>query len=94
VRAAASSGLSRLIAEDTTTTSAPSRLWAAWPIATAMPRSRSRLTFWFRDVRARHRVAEIGQHLGNAAHPDAADADEVDRPMSRGSFMVLPLSSG
>ena len=31
----------------TTTTSAPSRLWAAWPIATAMPRSRSRLTFWF-----------------------------------------------
>jgi hypothetical protein len=29
-------------------------------------------------VRALHRVAEIDQHLGDAAHADAADADEMD----------------
>ena len=43
-RAAASSGLSRLIAEETTSTSAESMFSALWPIATAMPLSRSRLT--------------------------------------------------
>ena len=31
-------------------------------------------------IGAAHRVAEIGQHLGDAAHADAADPDEVDRP--------------
>ena len=30
-------------------------------------------------VGALHRVAEIDQHLGDAAHADAADADEMDR---------------
>ena len=30
-------------------------------------------------VRALHGVAEIDQHLGDAAHADAADADEMDR---------------
>ena len=43
-RAASSSGLSRLTAEETTTTSAPSRLRASWPTVTWMPLSRSRLT--------------------------------------------------
>ena len=43
-RAAASSGLSRLIAEETTTTSASARFSAACPIAIFTPFSRSRLT--------------------------------------------------
>ena len=43
-RAATSSGLSGLMADDTTTTSAPSRLSALWPIAILMPLSRRRLT--------------------------------------------------
>ena len=30
------------------------------------------------SVRARHRIAEIVQHLGDAAHARAADADEMD----------------
>jgi hypothetical protein len=34
----------------------------------------------FGDIGAHHPVAEIGQHLGNAAHADAANADEMDRP--------------
>jgi hypothetical protein len=25
-------------------------------------------------------MAEIAEHLGNAAHPDAANADEMDGP--------------
>ena len=29
-------------------------------------------------VRTLHRVAEIVQHLGDAAHADAADPDEMD----------------
>jgi hypothetical protein len=44
VRAAVSSGLSRLMAEETTTTAAPSTLPASWPTLTAMPCSRRRLT--------------------------------------------------
>ena len=43
-RAAISSGLSRLIAVDTTTTSAPATFPAAWPTETLMPLSRSRAT--------------------------------------------------
>ena len=43
-RAAISSGLSRLMAEETTTTSAPSMFSALWPISTRMPMSRRRLT--------------------------------------------------
>ena len=42
-RAATSSGLSRRIAVETTTTSAAPRLAAAWPIDTVAPLSRSRL---------------------------------------------------
>ena len=29
-------------------------------------------------VRARHAVAHVGEHFGDAAHAHAADADEVD----------------
>ena len=32
----------------------------------------------FRCIGALHRVAEIAQHLGDAAHADAADADEMN----------------
>ena len=46
-RAAASSGLSRLIAVDTTTTSASPRFSAAWPMKIATPLSRRRLTLQF-----------------------------------------------
>ena len=43
-RAAISSGLSRLIAVDTTSTSAPATFSALWPTVILMPLSRSRLT--------------------------------------------------
>jgi hypothetical protein len=43
-RAATSSGLSRLTADETTTTCTASTLVPAWPIATAMPRARRRFT--------------------------------------------------
>ncbi len=45
VRAAINSGLSRLIADDTTTTPAPSTFFESWPIVTLMFLSRSRFTF-------------------------------------------------
>jgi hypothetical protein len=32
-----------------------------------------------RGVGALHGVAEVDEHLGDAAHADAADPDEVDR---------------
>ena len=37
-------------------------------------------------VRALHLVAEVQQHLGDAGHADAADADEVDGPEFAGQF--------
>ncbi len=43
-RAAATSGLSRLTADETTTTCASPRLAASWPMATFTPASRSRFT--------------------------------------------------
>ena len=49
-RAAVSSGLSRLIAVDTTTTAASPRLPAAWPIEIFAPLSRSRLTLALSDA--------------------------------------------
>ena len=46
------------------------------------------------DVRAVHGVAEIGQHLGDAAHADAADADEVDRAdVARQFHEACPLQA-
>src|SRR3546814_7670360 len=35
-------------------------------------------------IRARHLVAECAQHLGNAAHAHAADADEVHARVAPG----------
>ena len=32
------------------------------------------------DVGAAHAIILVGQHLGDAAHADPADADEMDRP--------------
>ena len=79
-RAATSSGLSRLMAEETTTTSAPSIFSASWPMATVMPLLAQALDVGaVGDVGAADGVAEIGQHLGDAAHADAADADEMHR---------------
>ena len=47
----------------------------------------------FGDVRALHGVAEIGEHLGDAAHADAADADEMDRAdVARQFHGVAPVS--
>src|ERR1700685_2217168 len=34
-------------------------------------------------VGALHRIAEVHHHLGDAAHADAADADEMHRPNVR-----------
>ncbi len=44
-RAATSSGLSRLIAEETTSTAAPATFSALWPIAILMPKDANRFTF-------------------------------------------------
>ncbi len=80
-RAVTSSGLSGLIAEETTTTCAPSIFSGLWPIATLAPCSRSRFDIGVVGrVRAGDRIAEIDQHLGDAAHADAANADEMHRP--------------
>ena len=61
-----------------TTTSAPAMLAAACPSNMIAPRAGKPL----RDCRisqvgAGNLVAEIQQHLGNAAHADAADAYEM-----------------
>ena len=87
-----SSGLSFLTADETTTTCAR---------RDSRPRGRSRRSMpsvaqplhvgAVGDVAALHRVAEIVQHLGDAAHADAADADEMDRAdvSGRASCRVL-----
>ena len=72
-------GLSRLIAVETTTTCAVADVLQ--PVA---DRNLDAVLAQARDigvvaeVRALHLVAEIVQHFGNAAHADAADADEMD----------------
>ena len=78
-RAAASSGLSRLIAVETTTTSRLAEIVRL--VADRDGRALVAQALHVGDVggvRALHRVAEIDQHLGDAAHADAADADEMD----------------
>ena len=44
----------------------------------------------FGCVRALHRIAEIAQHLGDAAHADAADPDEVDGSDLARQFHYFP----
>ena len=78
-RAAMHLGLSCFTAEETTTTCAWPRLSASWPIVHRDPcGAQAGDVVALGDVAALHRVAEIVQHLGDAGHADAADADEVD----------------
>ena len=44
-------------------------------------------------VRARHAVAHVGEHLGDAAHAHAADADEVDLGvlLAKHGHLLAPL---
>ena len=78
-RAATTSGLSAATAVDTTTASAPATFAAAWPIAIATPsRARRARDRALGEVGAGHLVALRREHLGDAAHAGAADADEVD----------------
>ena len=77
-RAAMISGLSGLTAEEITTTSAAPRFSASWPTATGMPSSMQPPNIGaVGQVAALHLIAEIVQYLGDAAHADAADADEM-----------------
>ena len=78
-RAAITSGLSSFTAVDTTTTSAPAMFSARCPIATRAPSpARRRVAAFVGQVRAADLVAEVEQHLGDAAHAGTADADEMD----------------
>ena len=46
----------------------------------------------FGRIRALHGIAEIAQHLGNAAHADAADAYEMNgSDLARQSHEVFPV---
>ena len=94
-RAAASSGLSRLIAVETTTTAASPRLRRV----VADEHGRAALAQALdvgvvASVRALHRVAEIDQHLGDAGHADAADADEMDGAELARQFHGFHASGG
>ena len=69
----------RAIAELVTTTSAPATFSAAWPQRSIAPSSASRsVTAELLQIGAGNLVAEVQQHLGDAAHADAADADEMN----------------
>ena len=77
-RAAFSSGLVFLIAVETTTTSAVAEVFGAvadeaLDALVAQPLHIGAVGL----VGALHAIAEIVQHLGDAAHADAADADEM-----------------
>ena len=57
------------------------RFLSSWPMAIGTPLPAQPLDIGaLGDVGALHLVAEIDQHLGDAAHADAADADEMHRP--------------
>ena len=78
-RASTTSGLSRRTAEEVTTTSASRTLAAAWPtLDAAAERGEAAGGVGGLEVGAGDGVAEVEEHLGDAAHADAADADEVD----------------
>ena len=79
-RASTSSGLSRLIAEETTTTAASPRFCGVMAdrdldAAVAQPLHIGAVG----NVGAAHAIVLVGQNLGDAAHADPADADEMDR---------------
>ncbi len=78
-RAASTSGLLSGTADEMTTRSTPSRWSAEWP-ATIARAERQPAARWPRSRRlvgARDRDVVVEQHLGDAAHAGAADADEV-----------------
>ena len=78
-RASTTSGLSRRTAVDVTTTSASPTFAASWPDRDAPAElGEPAGGLGLLQVRARDGVAEVEQHLGDAAHADAADPDEVD----------------
>ncbi len=78
-RAATTSGLLPFTALEITTTWAFSMHFASWPMVTCTPRLARRWVIGLvLQVGPAHLVAEVHQHLGDAGHADAADADEVD----------------
>ena len=92
-RAATSSGLSGLIAEETTTTPASPRLSAAWPMAIVDALVAQALDVGaVGRIRALNLIAEIVHDLGDAAHADAADADEMDGADVRAAVSWFCLS--
>ena len=94
-RASTTSGLSAAIADETTTTSASPTCRASCPIATRTP-SDGEPVGDLRSLRVRSAdaIAEIHQQLGDAAHADAADPDEVhaSRPSEPHHHAPAPLA--
>src|SRR5271155_2923023 len=85
-RAAVSSGLSRLIAVETTTTAAsPTCADARATFAEAFD------VGVVARVRALHLVTDIEQHLGDAGHADSADADEMNGAKLARQFHLDPF---
>ncbi len=61
------------------TTSAPTTFSARWPSVMEAPRLTSlAVTADFSQVGAGDLVSQVEQHLGDTAHADAANADEMD----------------
>ena len=80
-RARATSGLANATADEMTSTSTPSSTWVAscGPVTMCAPRSDEATGgVVLVQVGSGHAIAEREQHLGDAAHADPADADEVD----------------
>src|SRR5262249_36125825 len=88
-RAAVSSGLSRLMADETTTTAAPSTLSAACPTVTAMPFSRRRLTLALSATsEPRTAYPRFASTSAMPLMPMPPMPTKWIGPMSRGSFMA------
>ena len=79
-RAAMTSGLSLLTAEEITTTCGAATFSGRWPSVISAAQLAEPPVVISISLRSEPEtlVAEVQQHLGDAAHADAADADEVD----------------
>ena len=78
-RAAITSGLSSCTAVEVTTASAPAMFSAAWPRWMLAPMLCQPLCHRIvGEIGAGDGIAQIQQHLGDAAHAGAADADKMD----------------
>ena len=78
-RAAITSTLSFFTADEITTTCGVVMFSARWPMKISPPRLPEPLRgVRLLQVRSRDLVPEVQEHLGDAAHADAADADEMD----------------